>query len=223
MKTKASTESIAAKRPAWPLPVFSGGTPMQILQSNTGLLSRVWRWIRSRQATRSNNKRLHVAATVSLGEKRFAAVLQVDGLQYLIGGGGTNVTLLAQLSPTESFGKALKEAAATPKKRSAKRAKKPAAKPAAVRAESIKPEFIRSGAIEPEANRPAAIRSATMGPAAITSEPVEAGLIEGEASRPAAIKPAAVKPAAIKSGSFKPAPFKPASMKHSGLQARKQA
>lgn len=50
-----------------------------------------------------------MAATVSLGDKRFVAVIQVDGLQFLVGGGATNVALLAQLNGKESFGDLLKE------------------------------------------------------------------------------------------------------------------
>jgi flagellar biogenesis protein FliO len=46
---------------------------------------------------------------VSLGEKRFVAVIQIDGSQYLVGGGATNVALLAHLSGTESFQEMLKQ------------------------------------------------------------------------------------------------------------------
>jgi flagellar biogenesis protein FliO len=44
-----------------------------------------------------------VTETVSLGEKRFVAVIQIDGSQYLIGGGATNVALLAKLKEKDSF------------------------------------------------------------------------------------------------------------------------
>jgi len=50
-----------------------------------------------------------VAASVSLGDKRFVALIQIDGLQFLIGGGATNVALLAQLNGKESFGALLQE------------------------------------------------------------------------------------------------------------------
>ena len=59
-----------------------------------GLLSRAFSWLKVRSAA---PKQLNVLETVSLGEKRFAAILQADGRRYLIGGGTTNVTLLAQL------------------------------------------------------------------------------------------------------------------------------
>jgi flagellar biogenesis protein FliO len=67
----------------------------------------------------SSSKRLQVAATVSLGEKRFVAVIQVDGLQFLVGGGATNVALLAQLKDNESFGNLLKETMTAPEKQTA--------------------------------------------------------------------------------------------------------
>jgi Flagellar biosynthesis protein, FliO len=84
-------------------------TPTLNLQHSSGLLSRALNWIRSRQSVRSRGKRLQVGATVSLGEKRFVAVIQVDGQQFLVGGGATNVTLLAQLNGKETFGDLLTE------------------------------------------------------------------------------------------------------------------
>ena len=82
---------------------------MATLRQNTGgLLTRGINWIRARQAGRTSNRRLHVAASVSLGDKRFIAVVQVDGLQFLIGGGATNIALLAQLQGNESFEDMLK-------------------------------------------------------------------------------------------------------------------
>jgi flagellar biogenesis protein FliO len=47
--------------------------------------------------SRRPQKRLRVADTVSLGEKRFVAILRVDGEQFLLGGSSSNVVLLARL------------------------------------------------------------------------------------------------------------------------------
>jgi flagellar biogenesis protein FliO len=66
-------------------------------------------WVRERQSARSSSRRLQVAATVSLGDKRFVAVIHVDGLQFLVGGGATNVALLAQLNGKDSFKDLLQE------------------------------------------------------------------------------------------------------------------
>ncbi len=49
------------------------------------------------RAAHAGAKRLRVIETVALGEKRFAAVLQVDGVQFLVGGGAGTVVLLATL------------------------------------------------------------------------------------------------------------------------------
>jgi hypothetical protein len=106
----------APKSPALPFPEFAGGASSRTALNASGLLSRAWSWIRARQMARFSTRRLRVAETVSLGEKRFVAVIQVDGLQYLIGGGGTNVALLAQLTVKESFGDLLKETMTVPVK-----------------------------------------------------------------------------------------------------------
>jgi hypothetical protein len=42
-------------------------------------------------------KRLRLAETVALGEKRFVAIIDADGRKYLIGGGTSGVALLAPL------------------------------------------------------------------------------------------------------------------------------
>jgi flagellar biogenesis protein FliO len=61
-----------------------------------------------------------VAETVSLGEKRFVAVVQVDGRHFLLAGGATNIALLAQLDAKDDFGDVLKKTL-TSRKQSAKR------------------------------------------------------------------------------------------------------
>jgi hypothetical protein len=91
------------------LPVPASAAPARNLSNSAGLLTRALNWIRERQSARFNNRRLNVAASVSLGDKRFVAVIQVDGLQFLVGGGATNVALLAQLNGKESFGDLLQE------------------------------------------------------------------------------------------------------------------
>lgn len=123
---------LAAQGSASPLLVFPSGAPLKTLQNASGLLSRAWNWLRERQAARSNPKRLRVASTVSLGEKRFVAVIHVDDREFLVGGGAANVALLAQLKGNESFGAVLEETI-TPTKKPAKRAKLQATKPGANR------------------------------------------------------------------------------------------
>jgi flagellar biogenesis protein FliO len=51
------------------------------------------------------SRRLKVAETVSLGEKRFISIVQVDGEQLLVGGSSSNIVLLAKLEArAETFG-----------------------------------------------------------------------------------------------------------------------
>jgi hypothetical protein len=69
----------------------------QFQKSESSLvLSRAWSWLH-RKYTVSTNKRLRVAETVALGEKRFVALVSVEGREFLIGGGAQNVSLLAHL------------------------------------------------------------------------------------------------------------------------------
>lgn len=91
------------------------------------VIARSWRWIRSQVnglAARQRTRRLRVSETISLGEKRFVSILEVDGEQLLIGGGAENLVLLAKLEspnkdlpvPAEppAFGEALSRAFVSP-------------------------------------------------------------------------------------------------------------
>jgi flagellar biosynthesis protein FliO len=60
-------------------------------------------WFKSQQA----KKRLRVCETVSLGEKRFIAVVEVDGDQFLVGGSSSSVAMLAHLEPQPAFAEVL--------------------------------------------------------------------------------------------------------------------
>jgi len=97
----------------------TAGTGANVLHHTSGLLSLALNWIRERRSGRSRGRRLKVTETVSLGDKRFIAVVQMDGIQYLVGGGATNVTLLAQLKENEPFQNLLKEALSAPEQHTA--------------------------------------------------------------------------------------------------------
>jgi Flagellar biosynthesis protein, FliO len=93
----ASEEPVAVKpaameeaRPAAPAAVF---VPPPMPRPNAFM--RAMSWINRR--TLSNTRQLRVAETVSLGEKRFVAVVHVEGRKFLIGGGASAVSLLTQL------------------------------------------------------------------------------------------------------------------------------
>lgn len=74
-----------------------------------GVMSRIWG---SLTGSRRPEKQLRVQETVTLGEKRFVAVLQVEGRKFLIGGGSAGVSLLTALSPNTAIGDTLQVAPA---------------------------------------------------------------------------------------------------------------
>jgi Flagellar biosynthesis protein, FliO len=137
MKTTRSSKPVPPKATTLSLPVLTDDAELTTLRSQTGLLSRLRQWLQARRLERSSDKRLRVAETVSLGEKRFVAVVQVDGRHFLLAGGPTNIALLAQLDPNEPFEDVLKKTMTVPtkqpakRKRPAKRAGKPGARTAA--------------------------------------------------------------------------------------------
>lgn len=66
-------------------------------------LMEAWQWLRHKASSHQEKKRLRVCESVSLGEKRFVAVIQVDGQQFLVGGSSTSISTLAQLEPARDF------------------------------------------------------------------------------------------------------------------------
>jgi|SRR5450756_572156 len=78
-------------------PVVCQGLSVDTAANPKGLVPTVWNWIKSCNVQRSGKRRLRVSETVSLGDKRFVALVHVDGLQFLLGGSATSVTLLAEL------------------------------------------------------------------------------------------------------------------------------
>ena len=66
-------------------------------------LAKAWHWSRKNVKVRQTKKRLKVCETVSLGEKRFVAVIQVDEEQFLVGGAAGSVATLARLESSEGF------------------------------------------------------------------------------------------------------------------------
>ncbi|HEX3892180.1 MAG TPA: flagellar biosynthetic protein FliO [Terracidiphilus sp.] len=62
----------------------------------SGPLGRIFSWFRTRVGVAAT-KQLRLTETVQLGEKRFVAIIHVDGRRFLIGGGTGGVNLLTQL------------------------------------------------------------------------------------------------------------------------------
>jgi hypothetical protein len=73
-----------------------------------GWMTGAWKFTRRQLASRQSRKRLRVCESVSLGEKRFVAVIEVDGEQFLVGGASSSVATLARLEPTQEFSEVMK-------------------------------------------------------------------------------------------------------------------
>jgi len=56
----------------------------------------LWNWVR-RLAKPRRLRRLRVCETLSLGERRFLAVIEFDHQEFLVGGSGNSFSLLARL------------------------------------------------------------------------------------------------------------------------------
>lgn len=68
-----------------------------LLRTAASLLRSGWEWIERARLAQAGARRMRVIETVSLGDKRFASILQVDGAQFLIGTSATSVQLLTRL------------------------------------------------------------------------------------------------------------------------------
>jgi len=72
--------------------------------------ARQWlRWLQEKRQAQLATRRLRLCETLSLGEKRFVAIVQVDGQQFLVGGAAGTVSMLGQLSADARFANVLQE------------------------------------------------------------------------------------------------------------------
>jgi flagellar biogenesis protein FliO len=72
------------------------------------LARRAWQWLQQRQR-QAQSRRLRLCETVSLGEKRFLAIVNVDGKQFLVGGAAGSVALLTELAGASNFANVLQK------------------------------------------------------------------------------------------------------------------
>ncbi len=83
--------------------VTPGSVPSGLFNSRRTVVERIVQgagWLTracSRSLTSQRSRRLRIRETVSLGEKRFLCIVQIDDKEYLIGGGTTNVSMLTRL------------------------------------------------------------------------------------------------------------------------------
>ena len=78
-----------------------------VLKSLGSLLTQGWNWTQQRLKSPRTKKRLRVCESVSLGEKRVVAVIQIDGEQFLVGGSANSVSTLAHLKRSQEFSEVL--------------------------------------------------------------------------------------------------------------------
>ncbi len=106
-------------------PEIAGGMPThparkwqvrRVLSNPGALLERVLhflitlsRHVAGRLRTQRNEKAMRLCETISLGEKRFLAIVQVDEERILIGGSASAVALLTRLPEPKPFSAVLLE------------------------------------------------------------------------------------------------------------------
>lgn len=78
-------------------------TPCGVLRKVWVMFGRGWQFIQTKAKAQPDPKQLRLVESISLGERRFVAVVQVDGLRFLVGGGASNVNLLAEISAGAPF------------------------------------------------------------------------------------------------------------------------
>lgn len=96
-----------------PATLTSGTSPIKLrraLPVPGGIFSRIWSWL-SRNRAFGAEKQLRISETLSLGEKRFVALLHVEGRKFLIGGGASGVSLLTPLEPAADSTQSLQRGA----------------------------------------------------------------------------------------------------------------
>lgn len=69
----------------------------EILRRASAYLQAGWKWLELKRTQQLSSRRLRLAETISLGEKRSVSIVQVDGAQFLIGCSTGSVQLLAVL------------------------------------------------------------------------------------------------------------------------------
>lgn len=86
--------SAPSRRAPAPSPQATVGATVETMAKH---VRAAWAWLERKRSSHFAARRLHVAETLSLGEKRFVSIIEVDGTQYLIGGSAENVQLLSRL------------------------------------------------------------------------------------------------------------------------------
>jgi hypothetical protein len=78
-------------------------SPRVPIEQRFSALARTWKKLHNRYKTDQTTRKLRVCESTQLGDKKFVAVIQVDGQRFLIGATGTSISLLATLPQPEDF------------------------------------------------------------------------------------------------------------------------
>ncbi len=106
------------------LPQRSALQPPSIFVFLHRVIAHAIAWVSERRTVAGRARTLRIAETVSLGEKRFVAVIEVDGKRLLIGGSASGVSLLTALGAAKPTFDAALGKARTVRRSAAKRATK---------------------------------------------------------------------------------------------------
>lgn len=126
MNTVAIKRWARGAQPGSPLSMGSRAWVDARVQAAKERLAQAWNWLQARQKARLAARSLQVEENVSLGQKRFVAVVKVGDQRFLLGGGGNDVSLLACLTPAQTFQEALRDSNHGAKTVAAKPRKRPA-------------------------------------------------------------------------------------------------
>lgn len=126
MNTVAIKRFARGVQPRMPVPIVNRAAIAARGTAAKQWLQKAWTWLQARQQARITAKSLRVEENVSLGQKRFVAVVKVGDQRFLLGGGGNDVSLLACLTPAQTFQEALRDSNAAAAPVSAKPRKRPA-------------------------------------------------------------------------------------------------
>lgn len=107
---KAEEQSKACAATPTPSTAISAGAAERQLQNTDRSL---WHsFLRYFRNMRAPQKRLRVCESVSLGDKRFLAIVRVDSESFLLGGSTASVSMLAKLNDPNSFSAMLEQKSA---------------------------------------------------------------------------------------------------------------
>ena len=99
-------------------PSLRRGSSFNVVRDAIATARRGWQWLALHKAARMDHGRLRVTDRISVGEKSYVCVVEVDGQRFLIGGAQATLSLLAELNAVERIPEASKASTKGTKPRS---------------------------------------------------------------------------------------------------------